>query len=131
MASSVLDQRDILESSFGEAGRLDTDDLAGRISSLEGEIRKSREEFARLRDLMLDREKRGATLTDAYRSVLADMAQLIEAQSDENTKREESLRFFLNSIESRLKTDIRSELGIEVEDPEEVQSDWWLFRLFR
>lgn len=56
---------------------------------------------------------------------------MIEAQSDENTKREESLRFFLNSIESRLKTDIRSELGIEVEEPEEVQSDWWLFRLFR
>ena len=41
---------------------------------------------------------------------------MIEAQSDENTKREESLRFFLNSIESRLKTDIRSELGIEVEE---------------
>jgi hypothetical protein len=133
MATSVLDQRQILESSFGETGPSGTGDLAGRIASLEGEIRKSREEFAKLRDLMLDREKRGATLTEAYRSVLADMAQLIEAQSEENTKREESLRFFLNSIESRLKTDIRSELGIEIEDgdEEETQSDWWPFRLFR
>ncbi len=133
MATSVLDQRQILESSFGETGRSDMGDLAGRIASLEGEIRKSREEFGKLRDLMLDREKRGATLTEAYRSVLADMAQLIEAQSEENTKREESLRFFLNSIESRLKTDIRSELGIEIEDgdEEETQSDWWPFRLFR
>ncbi len=131
MGTSVLNQRELLESSFGEPDRLDTADLAGRIASLEGEIRKSREEFAKLRALMLDREKKGATLTEAYRSVLADMAQLIEAQSDENTKREESLRFFLNSIESRLKTDIRSELGIEIEDPEEAQSDWWPFRLFR
>ena len=131
MGTSVLNQRQLLESSFAETDRSDADDLIGRIASLEGEIRKSREEFAKLRALMLDREKKGATLTEAYRSVLADMAQLIEAQSDENTKREESLRFFLNSIESRLKTDIRSELGIEVEEPEEVQSDWWLFRLFR
>ncbi len=131
MATSVLDQRQILESSFGETGHSDMGDLAGRIASLEGEIRKSREEFAKLRDLMLDREKRGATLTEAYRSVLADMAQLIEAQSEENTKREESLRFFLNSIESRLKTDIRAELGIEPDEPEEVESDWWPFRLFR
>ncbi len=131
MGTSVLNQRQLLESTFGDTDRSDAIDLAGRIASLESEIRKSRAEFAKLRNLMLDREKKGATLTEAYRSVLADMAQLIEAQSDENTKREESLRFFLNSIESRLKTDIRSELGIEVEDPEEVQSDWWLFRLFR
>ncbi len=131
MGTSVLNQRQLLESTFGDTDRSDAIDLAGRIASLESEVRKSRAEFAKLRDLMLDREKKGATLTEAYRSVLADMAQLIEAQSDENTKREESLRFFLNSIESRLKTDIRSELGIEVEDPEEVQSDWWLFRLFR
>lgn len=131
MGTSVLNQRQLLESSFAETDRSDADDLVGRIASLEGEIRKSREEFAKLRDLMLDRERKGATLTEAYRSVLADMAQLIKAQSNENTKREESLRFFLNSIESRLKTDIRSELGIEAEDPEELQSDWWPFRLFR
>ena len=131
MGTAVLNQRELLESSFSEVDRPDEQDLNDRIASLEGEIRKSREELAKLRDLILDREKRGATLTDAYRSVLADMAQLIEAQSEENTKREESLRFFLNSIESRLKTDIRSELGIEDEDPEEVQSDWWPFRLFR
>jgi len=131
MGTAVLNQRELLESSFSEVDRPDEQDLNDRIASLEGEIRKSREELAKLRDLILDREKRGATLTDAYRSVLADMAQLIEAQSEENTKREESLRFFLNSIESRLKTDIRSELGIEEQDPEEVQSDWWPFRLFR
>ncbi len=131
MGTSVLNQHKLLDSSVAETDRSDAEVLGGRIASLEGEIRKSREEFARLRDLMLDREKKGATLTEAYRSVLADMAQLIEAQSEENTKREESLRFFLNSIESRLKTDIRSELGIEIEDPEETQSDWWPFRLFR
>jgi len=131
MGTAVLNQRERLESSFSEIGRPGEHDLNERIASLEGEIRKSREELAKLRDLILEREKKGATLTDAYRSVLADMAQLIEAQSDENTKREESLRFFLNSIESRLKTDIRSELGIEDEDPEEMQSDWWPFRLFR
>ncbi len=129
--ASVLNQRQLLESSFDDIDRSGADDLAGRIASLEGEVRRSREEFAKLRELMLDREKKGATLTEAYRSVLADMARLIGAQSDENTKREESLRFFLNSIESRLKTDIRSELGIEIEDPEETQSDWWPFRLFR
>jgi DNA-binding ferritin-like protein len=131
MGSSILSQREMLESSFNDTAGAAVDDLAGRIALLEGEIRKSREEFAKLREIITDREKKGATLTDAYRSVLADMAKLIEAQSDENTKREESLRFFLNSIESRLKTDIRSELGIEPEDPEEVESDWWPFRLFR
>ena len=131
MGSAVLNQREFLESSFSDIDRADEDDLTGRIASLEGEIRKSREELAKLRDLIVDRERKGATLTDAYRSVLADMAQLIAAQSEENTKREESLRFFLNSIESRLKTDIRSELGIEDEDPDEVQSDWWPLKLFR
>ena len=131
MGTAVLNQRELLEFSFSEIDRPDEQDLNDRIASLEGEVRKSREDLAKLRDLIVDREKRGATLTDAYRSVLADMAQLIEAQSEENTKREESLRFFLNSIESRLKTDIRSELGIEEQDPEEVQSDWWPFRLFR
>jgi hypothetical protein len=131
MGRSLLSQREMLESSFNDTAGATVDDLAGRIASLEGEIRKSREEFAKLREIMTDREKKGATLTDAYRSVLTDMAQLIEAQSEENIKREESLRFFLNSIESRLKTDIRSELGIEPEDPEEVESDWWPFRLFR
>jgi len=131
MGSSVLDQRQHLESSFAEIDYPDRAGLAHRITSLEGEIHKSREELDQLRDLIVDREKKGATLTEAYRSVLADMAALIEAQSEENTKREESLRFFLNSIESRLKTDIRAELGIEPEDPDETQSDWWLFRLFR
>ncbi len=131
MGSSILGQHKMLESSFDGSGDSDIVDLAGRIATLEIETRASREEFAKLRKLIVEREKKGATLTDAYRSVLSDMAQLIEAQSEENTKREESLRFFLNSIESRLKSDIRSELGIEPEDPEEVQSDWWPFRLFR
>jgi hypothetical protein len=129
--TAVLKQHELLESSFSEIDRFDEDDLGGRIASLEAEVRKSREELAQLRALIVDRERKGATLTEAYRSVLADMARLIEAQSEENTKREESLRFFLNSIESRLKTDIRSELGIEDDEPEEVQSDWWPFKLFR
>ncbi len=131
MGTSILGQHKMLEASFDVADESDVVDLAGRIAALESEIRASREEFVKLRKLIVAREKKGATLTDAYRSVLADMAQLIEAQSEENTKREESLRFFLNSIESRLKSDIRSELGIEPEDPAEVQSDWWPFRLFR
>ena len=131
MGTTILGQRKVLETSFAEPDTLETDDIAGRLASLEAEIRKSRDDMAKLRALILDREKKGATLSDAYRSVLADMAKLIEAQSEENTKREESLRFFLNSIESRLKTDIRAELGIEPDEPEEVESDWWPFRLFR
>ena len=131
MGTTVLGQRKVLESSYAEPDVLESDDIANRLASLEGEIRKSRADMAKLRELILDREKKGATLSDAYRSVLADMARLIETQSEENTKREESLRFFLNSIESRLKTDIRSELGIEPDEPEEVESDWWPFRLFR
>ena len=131
MGTTILGQRKVLETSFAEPDTLETDDIAGRLASLEAEIRKSRDDMAKLRALILDREKKGATLSDAYRSVRADMAKLIEAQSEENTKREESLRFFLNSIESRLKTDIRAELGIEPDEPEEVESDWWPFRLFR
>ena len=131
MGTTILGQRKVLETSFAEPDILETDDLANRLASLEGEIRKSRDDMAKLRALILDREKKGATLSDAYRSVLADMAKLIEAQSEENTKREESLRFFLNSIESRLKADIRAELGIESDEREEVESDWWPFRLFR
>ena len=131
MGTTILGQRKVLETSFAEPDTLETDDIAGRLASLEGEIRKSRDDMAKLRALILDREKKGATLSDAYRSVLADMAKLIEAQSEENTKREESLRFFLNSIESRLKADIRAELGIESDEPEEIESDWWPFRLFR
>ncbi len=131
MGTTILGQRKVLETSFAETDILETDDLANRLASLEGEIRKSRDDMAKLRALILDREKKGATLSDAYRSVLADMAKLIEAQSEENTKREESLRFFLNSIESRLKADIRAELGIESDEREEVESDWWPFRLFR
>jgi hypothetical protein len=131
MGTTILGQRKVLETSFAEPDTLETDDIAGRLASLEAEIRKSRDDMAKLRALILDREKKGATLSDAYRSVLADMAKLIEAQSEENTKREESLRFFLNSIESRLKADIRAELGIESDEREEVESDWWPFRLFR
>ncbi len=131
MGTTILGQRKVLETSFAEPDTLETDDIAGRLASLEAEIRKSRDDMAKLRALILDREKKGATLSDAYRSVLADMAKLIEAQSEEDTKREESLRFFLNSIESRLKADIRAELGIESDEREEVESDWWPFRLFR
>lgn len=131
MGTSILGQRKILDSSFDNFDSSESNELADRLAALEAEVRKAREETVKLRELILEREKKGATLNDAYRSVLADMAKLIEAQSEENTKREESLRFFLNSIESRLKTDIRSELGIEPDDAEEVQSDWWPFRLFR
>lgn len=131
MSTSILGQRKKLDSSFDGLDQAEPNEFADRIGALEAEVRKARDETVKLRELIVEREKKGATLNDAYRSVLADMAQLIEVQSVENTKREESLRFFLNSIESRLKADIRSELGIEPEDTEEIQSDWWPFRLFR
>lgn len=86
-----------------------------RMAALETECRQMQREFVKMRDLIIDREKRGRTLIDAYKEVIADFTDLFEAQRKEGIKREESLRFFLNSIEGRLKTEIRNELNAEPE----------------
>ena len=86
-----------------------------RMAALETECRQMQREFVKMRDLIIDREKKGRTLIDAYKEVIADFTDLFEAQRKEGIKREESLRFFLNSIEGRLKTEIRNELNAEPE----------------
>ena len=134
MSTTILSQRKIMDSRLAAPNHSEFEELHARIASLEGELRRMREEFAKLRELFLEREKKGTMLTDAYKSVLSDMAELIEAQRHENTKREESLRFFLGSIESRLKTEIRSELGIESRtefEDDDGATGWWPFRSAR
>ncbi len=94
------------------------------LAGLENEFRLMREDFAQLRELMLDREKKGKTLIEGYRDVIADFADLFETQRNDYIKRDESLRFFLGSIEGRLKTDIRNEIF----GRENKGRSWWPFR---
>jgi len=82
-----------------------------RLDVLEAEFRMMRSEFVQLRELIVEREQKGRTLVNAYRDVIAELADLFEAERKENVKREESLRFFLASIEKRLRENIREELG--------------------
>jgi len=83
---------------------------SAEVESLEAEIRLMRDEFARLRELIAEREEKGRTLVNAYREVIAELTDLFESERKENIKREESLRFFLSSIEGRIREDIRNEL---------------------
>lgn len=76
--------------------------LAERLTSLEAEFRLLREEFVRTRDLIEDREKNGRTLIEAYKQVMGDFTTLFEAQRKENLKRDESVRFLLSSVETRI-----------------------------
>lgn len=100
-----------------------------RIEALEAEIRMMRSEFAQLRDLIVEREQKGRTLVNAYRDVIAELADLFEAERKENIKREESLRFFLASIEKRLRENIRDELGTGGHaDAGAMHRRGWLFR---
>ena len=85
--------------------------LAERLTVLEAEFRLLREECVRTRKLIEDRESKGRTLIDAYKQVMADFTNLFEAQRKENLKREESIRFLLSSIESRLKSEIERNFG--------------------
>lgn len=96
-------------------------------AGLEYEFRLMRDEFAQLRELMLDREKKGRMLIEGYRNVIADFADLFETQRKDYIKRDESLRFFLNSIEGRLKTDIRNAIF----GRENKGRGWWPFRRSR
>lgn len=97
-------------------------------ASLEEEIRTMREEFAKLRSLIVEREKNGRTLINAYKEVIADFADLFEAQRKEGIKREESLRFFLGSIEGRIREDIRAELGSDPVEGASSRRGVWPFR---
>jgi hypothetical protein len=99
-------------------------DPGARIAALESEVRLLREEFAKMRDLILDREKSGRTLINAYKEVIADFTDLFEAQRRDNVKRDESLRFFLNSIEGRIREDIRAELGAGAESAAAARGIW-------
>ncbi|MPY69178.1 MAG: hypothetical protein GEU92_03725 [Alphaproteobacteria bacterium] len=109
-----------------EGGAPGTDATAP--ASLEDEIRMMREEFAKLRNLIAEREKNGRTLINAYKEVIADFADLFEAQRKEGIKREESLRFFLSSIEGRIREDIRAELGTDPADIASSRRGIWPFR---
>lgn len=110
----------------GEKGSVSARGAEG-IETLDKEIRQMREEFATLHALILDREKKGRTLIEGYRDVIADFADLFESLRNENIKRDESLRFFLNSIEGRLKTDIQNELSGGRKAGKEKRG-WWPFR---
>ena len=85
--------------------------LAERLTSLEAEFRLLREEFVRTRDLIEEREKNGRTLIEAYKQVMADFTNLFEAQRKENLKRDESVRFLLTSVESRILSDVEQLAG--------------------
>lgn len=90
---------------------------AAGVEDIEAELRLLRTEFVRLRELIAEREEKGRTLINAYREVIAELTNLFEAERRENVKREESLRFFLGSIEKRIREDIRQELRGESPAP--------------
>ena len=97
-------------SSAGNSGAFADGNYGGgleeRIAALEAEFRLLREECVRTRNLIHERETKGRTLMDAYKQVMADFTNLFEAQRRETLKREESIRFLLSSIETRIKTEI-------------------------
>ena len=130
MSSAILAQRKQLENAIAAKGFGESLETAARFGALETEIRNLRAEIADLRETLIQREQNGTTLMEAYRSLLADIAGLIQSQKDESVKREESLRFFLNSFETRIKTDLRAEIGYEPDDEEET-GGWWPFRRVR
>jgi hypothetical protein len=89
--------------------------LSERLTVLEAEFRLLREECVRTRKLIEDRETRGRTLMDAYKQVTTEFTNLFEAQRKESLKREESIRFLLTSIESRIRSEIERNWGDEQE----------------
>ena len=122
-----FDPRELIESKL--PGTLRTpggDPIADRLSSVETALQEMRHEFREMREMFVERERKGALLVDAYKQVLADMDDLFEAQRHENIKREESIRFFLSSIESRLAADLRADLGLCA--PDGSRKGVWPFR---
>mgnify|MGYP003625647212 CR=1 FL=1 len=121
-----FDPRELVESKLPGALRTpDGDPVSDRLA-VETCMQEMRNEFREMRDLFVERERKGALLVDAYKQVLADMADLFEAQRHENIKREESIRFFLSSIESRLAVDLRADLGLCA--PDGSRKGVWPFR---
>lgn len=90
---------------------------------LQSEIRELKQEIESLRTHFIERERKGTLLMDAYKQVLSDMTALFDAQRQENIKRDESIRFFLSSIESKIVADIRRELNGK--SPEGATSGWF------
>lgn len=116
-AAKRFDPREMVESRL--PGALKTpggDPVSDRLAAVETAMQEMRLEFREMREMFVERERKGALLVDAYKQVLADMADLFEAQRHENIKREESIRFFLSSIESRLAVDLRADLGLTTAD---------------
>ncbi len=100
--------------------------LAERMTSLEAEFRMLREEFVRTRDLIEEREKNGRTLIDAYKQVMADFTNLFEAQRKENLKRDESVRFLLSSVETRILSDVDRLAGRDLDsDSSDGRKSFW------
>lgn len=128
MSTAILSQRKMQSNKDSGQGYTGSQ---GKSASLESDVAKLREEIKALRQEVMERDAKGAKLIDAYKSVLSDMADLIESERQENVKREESLRFYMSSTESRLKADIRSELGIDDDDSEAPANSWWPFGRFR
>jgi hypothetical protein len=131
MSTAILAQRQHLEESIAANSFAESADNASRFGALETELRNLRAEIAELRETLIHREQNGATLMEAYRSLLSDIASLIQSQKEEGVKREESLRFFLASFEARLKSDLRAEIGFVAEDEDEPDGNWWPFRRAR
>ena len=122
-----FDPREMIENKLPGALRSpDGEPVADRLASVETALQEMRLEFKEMRELYLERERKGAMLVDAYKQVLADMADLFEAQRHENIKREESIRFFLSSIEARLATYLRADLGLGA--AEGAKKGVWPFR---
>jgi hypothetical protein len=126
-AAKRFDPREAVEKKLpGSLRAPGGDTVTDRLAAVESALHETRLEFKEMRDLYLERERKGAMLVDAYKQVLADMTDLFEAQRHENIKREESIRFFLSSIEARLATDLRADLGLS--DSEGNRKGRWPFR---
>lgn len=123
MSTEILNQRKMLENKH----IMQKSDEAGTQKS---EVDGLREEISSLRREFDARAARTEKLVGAYKVVLSDMADLIEAERQENIKREESIRFFMTSAETRIKAEIRGELGIEDEMEDSPGHSWWPFRKF-
>ncbi len=121
MSTEVNSQQTMLENKFSTQN-------ADETGTPESELERLREEISTLRQDFETRASRTEKLVGAYKTVLSDMADLIEAQRLENIKREESIRFFMSSAEARIKAEIRGELGFEEEEYEAPGHSWWPFR---
>ena len=106
---------------------VETDEVAERLASLEAEFRLLREECVRTRNLIEDREQKGRTLVEAYKSVIADFTDLFEAQRRESRKRDEAVRFLLSSVETRIKATLERGVSNDVM-AEDTSSRWAGFR---